>query len=96
MTYSKSVHVERCPNLDKGSTHGITSRWFGHHSFQGSQRGCGFSYSNRTEVLSGEATIFSLQVAGTIVGNEAEEPTSQCSEVRANLPAPVLSSRHGY
>lgn len=76
MTYSKSVQFERRPNLDKGSTYGIASRRLGHHSFQGSQGSSGLSNSNRTKVLSGQATIFPLQVAGTIVGNEAEEPTS--------------------
>ena len=61
MTYSKSVQLERCPNLDKGSTYGITSRWFGHYSFQRSQGSCGLGNSNRTKVLCRQITILSLR-----------------------------------
>lgn len=71
MTYPKSVHVERRPNLDKGSTYGITSRWFSHYSFQIAQGSCGFGYSNRTKVLSRQITLFPLQIASIIGVDEA-------------------------
>lgn len=66
MTYPKSVHVERRPNLDKGSTYGITSRWFGHYSFQIAQGSCGLGNSNRTKVLYGQITLFPLQIGSII------------------------------
>ncbi len=46
---------------DKGSTYGITSRWFGHYSFQGSQGSRGLGNQNRTKVLYSQAAICSLQ-----------------------------------
>lgn len=91
MTYSKSVHNERYPNLDKGSTYGITSRWFGHYSFQIAQGSCGLGNSNRTKVLSGQAAIFPLQLASIMIGDEVEKSNiSQRSEVRTNIQVPIL------
>ena len=72
MTYSKSVHIERRLNLDKGSSYGITSNSWRSHSFQRSQRGSGLGNQDKSKVLYGETTLFPLQVGSIIRVDETQ------------------------
>lgn len=65
------------PNLTKGSTYGKQARCSsGHHSFQEPQRDGGSYNTHGTEVLYGQAPIFSLQSGSIIIAcDKARDPS---------------------
>jgi hypothetical protein len=63
-------------SVNKGSTYGKASSSSNPHSFQQPQRGSGSLYTNRTEVLSKEVTIYSSQSQSIIIVCEpTRDPT---------------------